>query len=156
MNLSDLNTRAASNNGAKIELKHPVSRVGLGLYVHVVGKDSDAFRNFVAKSANADRLAQFEAQRKNKPVDPKTFDASEAEGIALLVACTTGFSCSDELDKDGKTVVRQGGDYLPWDEAPDAKLTYSDANATKFYNAFPDFFRQVNDGIVDLGNFMKG
>jgi hypothetical protein len=152
MDLSSLDTRAASNKGAKIELRHPVTKEGLGNYVHMLGKDSDAFRAFISHSANADRRREFESKRKGKPAEPKTFAESEAEGIALIVACTTGFSCDDMKSKDGKSVVEVGGDFL---RLPGGNVSYSEAAATKLFTDYPEAFRQMNDALQDLENFMK-
>lgn len=154
MDLGVLDTRKASNAGAKLELKHPITKQGLGNYIHILGKDSDAFRAWVAAKINADRNKAFQAQRKKGDQEPTTAEQDEAASIALFVATIVGFSCDPVKSKDGATVVEEGGDFLRMPGG--AKLIFTEENAAQLLSDFPEIFRQVNDGIGDLGNFMKG
>jgi hypothetical protein len=153
MDLSALDTKKASNAGAKIELKHPVTQQGLGNYIHILGKDSDAFRAWVTAKINADRLKQFQNARK-KEAAPTTAEEDEEQSIRLLVACMTGFSCDPVKSKDGFSTVEEGGEFLRM--PGNVKLSYSEENAAQLLRDFPEVLRQVNAGIADLENFMKG
>lgn len=133
LDLASLDTVKACNEGAEIELTHPVTKRPLGMFISIVGKDSDAFQEYVAQSSDDDKRRGFEAQRKNKTPQPKYFAQQKADAIALLVACTTGF----------RNVNFNG------------PLDFNEANATKLYTSLPWVREQVDAAIVDYENFIK-
>lgn len=131
--LSSLDTVKACNAGAEIELLHPVTKRPLGMFISILGKDSDAFNSYVEHSTDEDFRKAFQAQRKNKTPEPKYLAERKAESVALMVACTTGF----------RNVVFNG------------PVTFSEANATKLYTELPWVKEQVDAAIVDYENFIK-
>lgn len=131
--LSALDTIKACNAGAEIELLHPVTKRPLGMFISIVGKDSDAFQAYIADKTDADRAKDFQARRKNQVAEPKYFAEQKAENIQLLVNCTTGF----------RNVSFNG------------PLSFNEANATKLYIGLPWVSEQVDKAIVDYENFIK-
>lgn len=158
LDLAELDVVEAAEAGAKIELEHPVTKKGVGQYIHIVGKDSQAFRDLVKFRTDEQRRKDFQQTRRGRTPEPRTADEDDAAAIALLVACTTGFSCDPVPEiKDGDKVVsaaREGGNFLYY---RGAKLTYDEANAYKFYNdpGMAAFRTQIDRAIVDYENFMK-
>lgn len=134
VDLSALDTIKACNDGAEIELLHPVTKAPLGQFISIVGKDSDAFNAYVEESSDADTRKAFVNQRKGRVPDPKYLAARKAETIQLLVACTTGFRN-----------VMFGG----------APLAFNEANATKLYTSLPWVKQQIDDAVIDYENFIK-
>jgi hypothetical protein len=78
--LSNLDTTVACNEGAEIELKHPVTNEPLAMFI-----------KFVEDSANEDRRRAFKETRRGRQPEPKLFSEDKANSIELLVACTVGF-----------------------------------------------------------------
>ena len=69
--LADLDTVKACNAGAEIELKHPVTLAPVGIFVTVLGKDSDAFRGFMREVVDANlRQKAIGKKSKIKPARP--------------------------------------------------------------------------------------
>lgn len=133
----DLSTLdVAGDNGAEIELLHPVKRTPINVFITVVGQNSKQFRNIVAETTNRDRREGFLAQKRGKPVDPKTAEQSQAEATELLATCTIGF----------RNVVYKG-----------APFPYSHDNAVKLYSdsGLSWIRNQVDEAIIDLENFIK-
>lgn len=134
LDIAAFDTVAASNKGAEIELKHPVTMEPLGAFVTVLGKDSDIFRQAFRRKVNAKLARDAMAKKRGKDVEPPTVEDSEADGLDLLVACTTGWR--------GLT---DGGE----------PLEYSPEAARNLYTRAPWIRLQVDEAIGDLANFMK-
>lgn len=135
--LNSLNTIDACNKPAEIEIKHPVSGVGTGIFVKVLGKDSDAYRSRVR--AMADESLRRQAIGKSGSGDT-SIDKLEAKNIDALVAATVGWREGDDPALD------LGGE----------RLEFNAANARKVYEAILPIREQVAEAINDLGNFMNG
>jgi hypothetical protein len=133
--LSNLDTTVACNEGAEIELKHPVTNEPLAMFIKVVGKHSTVFDKFVEDSANEDRRRAFKETRRGRQPEPKLFSEDKANSIELLVACTVGFR---DIQYKGKV------------------LEFSPANATMLYGELKWVKEQVDAAISDLENFMPG
>lgn len=139
LDLASISAKAACNKGFDLELRHPVTDEPLGVFISVVGRESDAFQNHVRKRANAKLRDQFAAQQRGRKDDAPTVESIESEAIDLLVACTTGWRTGDS------PVIEWAGE----------KLEYSEANARRLYSE--TWIRsQVDEAIGDLGNFMRG
>lgn len=154
--LGALKTQEACDVPFKFEFKHPVTQKGLGMGVMLVGKDSRAFMAFVEEQADADSARALQFRRRNKTPEEKPFAQKQQDSIDLLIACTTGFWCDPVYEKSDsenspQTVVREGGNFL---YVSGEKLLFSEKNCNVLYRQ-PEAFRQVNDAIVDLENFIK-
>lgn len=132
MDLSELDTRKAAEEGAKLQLRHPVDDTpltddkGVPITITVVGSDSQTFKR--AMHAQADRR-MAKANRRNM-----TMQSIEDEGINLLVAATTGWF---GIIVDGKA------------------MPFSGDNAHTLYDRFPWIREQVNVFVGDRANFLK-
>lgn len=137
LDLASISAKAACNKGFELELTHPVSFEPLGVFISVVGRESDAFQGHVRKRANAKMREQFQAQRNGRANEVPTVEQIEAEAIDLLVACTTGWRTGD----------------VPVIEWAGEKLDFTDGNVRRIYGE--TWIRaQVDEAIGDLGNFM--
>jgi len=134
IDLSELDTAQACENGAEIELRHPTTREGLNQFIKIVGKDSKTFSDYVSRKGNSERRRSFEATRRGKPVEPTTIEQDQEGAIDLLVACTVGF----------RNII--------WNGKP---LEFSQDNAKMLYSERAFIRRQIDEAIVDLENFIK-
>jgi hypothetical protein len=134
IDLASLDTRAACDKGAEIELTHPITSEPLGVFISVVGKDSTAFREYMRDKINAMLRQEAMAKKRGKDVPPRMMEDSEAETVELLTVCTQGW----------RNVVLDGVD-----------LPFSVQNAKKLYAEQLWVRKQVDDAIANLENFMK-
>ena len=139
LDLASLDTVAACDAGAEIELLHPTTDAPLGIFISVLGRESRVFKDYTRQSINT-RLRK-EAVNRKRGRDPEvaTVEAAEEDSTAALVACTQGWRTGDV-----KTLLFKGQD-----------LPFSPPNALLVYNALPWIKRQVDEGIGDLANFLK-
>jgi len=130
----------ACNKGYELELTDPNPKSGkpLGVFITVVGSESDAFKDHVRSRANNSLREQFAAQRKGKQ-EPPTVDRAVEEAVRLLAACTVSWRTGD------RPVIEWAGEQLECCEA----------NARRLY-AHKWIRDQVDDAVGDLGNFMPG
>lgn len=145
----DIDTVAACDAGAEIELLHPTTGQPTGMFITVVGKDSSVFQGLVSKAADAERRRQFAAQKRGKVAEPKLYADTQREGIEMLAASTTAFrteiaDASTAGGKLSKAVLILDG----------AELAFSEDNAIKFYTKRPAFKTQIDEAIANLENFI--
>src|SRR4051794_5847223 len=89
--LGSLDTIEACNTPAEIEIKHPVTMVGTGVFISVVGRDSDNYRGRIRGMADE----QLRKQAAGKSTET-SLDKMEAKNIDALVAATTGWRTGDD------------------------------------------------------------
>lgn len=135
LDLSTLDTTTACNAGAKVELRHPSTNEPLGIYINVLGRDSDVFKEYIRQSINDTLRRSALAKKRGRDVDVPTVETQEAETIDLLTVCTTGW----------EGIVMKG-------EA----LAFNVANVKRVYTEMAWVRNQINEAIGDLENFMKG
>ena len=131
MDLNQLDTVSAANEGAKLELRDAqgspsLKDDGAPVTITLLGKDSDVF----VKQQNAVTNRRLAAGTRLK----LTSEAIQADGTALLAKCTIGW---DGIVVDGESLA----------------CTYE--NALKLYNRFPIIREQVDEFIGERGNFSK-
>jgi len=90
MDLNDFNLTEASEQGADMQLEHPVTgepleHDGKPMVIHLAGVDSVAYRK--KQRALQNKRLQLMA-RSRKP----DFDDIDSDGVELLAACTLGWS----------------------------------------------------------------
>lgn len=139
IDLASISAKEACNKGYELELRHPVSFEPLGVFISVVGRESDAFQRHVRSRANTKLREQFAAQRRGKQDEPPTVENIEGEAVELLAVCTTAWRTGD------KPTVTIAGE----------ELAFSEANARRLY-AEGWIRAQVDEAVGDLGNFMPG
>lgn len=133
--LGSLDTIEACNKPVEIEIRHPVTLEGTGVFFSIYGKDSEAFRSRVR--AMADETLRKQATGKTSAADA-SIDKLEAKNIDALVAATAGWRTGDE-----PAVTVKG-----------ERLEFSPANARRVYAELLPIREQVGEAINDLANFM--
>lgn len=143
VDLATLDTVKGSNHGFELAIVHPGTRAPLGIYITVLGRDSDDFRRVstehsrrrVAKAAKSGGRVQL------------TTEELDQDGMDLLASCTRAWRSEDEIGnaETSKEVVLIDGE----------ELACSKANALKLYAAMPWIKEQVDEAMADRGNFIK-
>lgn len=129
--LNDLDMIKASNQGREIEIRHPLTDEPLGMFVSVLGRESDTFREIIQDRIDRQIEEQARGKRRRKP---KTVAQGEEEAVELLSACTTGW----------RGVVLNG-----------KELEFTVSNVKMVYKHWAWFRAQVDDAIGDLDGFLK-
>lgn len=131
--LGSLDTIEACNKPAEIEIKHPVTGAPTGVFISVLGKDSDTYRSIVRGMADE----TLKRQAMNRSSDD-SLEKLERKNIEALVAVTTGWRT------DKEPTVTLNGD----------RLDFNPANVRKVYSALLPVREQVTEAINNLENFM--
>lgn len=139
MDLGKLDTTAACDKGAEIELKHPVSNTPLGAFITVLGKDSTLFKEHTRTLINSRIRKEAMAQKRGKDSEIRTMEQIEKENIETLVVCTTGWRTGAE-----EVLIVNG-----------TKVPFTVANAIQIYTDYPFIYAQVDEAIGELENFMR-
>lgn len=139
IDLASIDTVAACNAGADVELLHPVTREPLGIFWRVLGRDSDVFKAHVNKNVNAKMRRAMLAKKRGRDAEPTTAEEAEADAIELLVACSAGWRTGD----------------MPTIEFKGSPLAFDENNARRVLTALPWIRSQVDEAVGDLENFMR-
>ena len=131
--ISDFDTGVASDKGFKLELMHPTNNTPLGMFITVLGKHSQVFRDHIKEQINERLRRDANAERKGKPAAIPTAEDAERQAIELLVLCTTGWEN-----------IKYKGEILP----------FTTANAFTLYTEQLWVRSQVDDAIGELENFI--
>jgi hypothetical protein len=145
----DVDTVAACDDGAEIELLHPVTNQPTGMFVGLVGKDGKIWQGIADRVNDAERRRQYQAQKRGKVAEPRSSAELKAEQIAMLAEASTSFrtvtrNAKGEIENEVPTITLDG-----------VALNFSVENAAKLYAARPSFKTQADEGIAELGNFIK-
>lgn len=137
MDLSKLNSVAACNAGFELELFHPGTKEGLGVFVTVLGQDSDEYRKVfqVQQRKRLDRAMRGGGIRIKSVASPESLEQDANE---LLAACTKSWRTGEEQH------LLIGGE----------KLECSRDNAMRVYRDYPWIKEQVDDAVNDRANFL--
>lgn len=139
LDLASLDTSAACDKGTEIELMHPITKAPLGIFWAVLGRDSKVFQEHVRQQLDDDLRRAATAKKRGKEPEMMTTAKREARGLALLVACSTGWRTAEK-----STLTFEG-----------KELEFSEANAMKVLEKLSWIREQIDEGIADLENFMK-
>jgi hypothetical protein len=129
--LASIDTIAACNKPAEVEIRHPVTDDPTGVFISILGKDSDSVRKRVR--AFADEEMQSEAMGRD-------VDTGERRIISTMIAATTGWRTGDQPH------VTLNGEALP----------FTPENAEKVYSGILPVRDQVYMALFNLSLFMKG
>lgn len=148
LDLASLDTSAASNAGAELELRHPTTRKPIGIFVGLLGKHGEVFRELVRERQNGAIKKRAAAERMGVEPDLPTAEEIEAEALDLLVACSTGWrtvtkDAKGEIVSDTPTLTFEGK-ALPF-SVPNARLVYSRILWIR---------QQVDEGVGNLELFI--
>lgn len=142
---SALDLKALTDKPVEIELVHPDpdNREPLGVFVSVVGSESETFQRFVREKSNAARLKAFQDNRKKGAPQPPTYEEEETALLEAIAACVTGW----------RTIIDgQSEPVILWGER---RLEFTPANALEVLRQFRWMCGQINDATGDLSNFIK-
>jgi hypothetical protein len=131
--LAALDTIEACNKPHEVEIKHPVTGAPTGVFISVLGKDSDKYRGIVRGMADDSLKRQALGKQSGE-----TLDKLEQKNIEALVAVTTAWRTESE------PVVTLKGE----------KLDFTPSNARKVYSQILPIREQVTEAINSLENFM--
>lgn len=140
---SALDTVTACDKGTEIELHHPVTNRGLGIFWSLLGRDSQVFRDHIRQNIDEATRRAANAKKRGKEDVPDTADKQEQRGIELLAACSTGWRYGDvkafPFQKKG---------------TPVEDLPFTQANVKRVLTELPEVRRQIDEAMADLENFM--
>ncbi len=149
--LETLDTAAGSDAGYELELLNPATKAKTGIFIKVLGKHSEVFRDIVRERTNTRLAAQAAAKRQGEDYEENmTAETVEANAVELLTACTLGWrSETPAVTKSGKPtskeVIKLGG----------KELTFTVANCKDLYTRFIWLREQVDNAVGSLENFIK-
>jgi len=132
IDLATLDTVKGANEGFDVQIYNPATNEDLDIVIHVLGKDSDEFQR-ISRAQGRKRMAKM-AKGGFRSVSATSAEEIEQDAIALLAACTTGWS--------GVVI---GG----------KAIDYNQDNAVMLYTRFPWIREQVDAAIGDRANFIK-
>jgi hypothetical protein len=147
--LGDLDTVAASDKGAEIELMHPATKEPTGIFIGLLGKHSTVFQSIVNERTNQRLKDEALRAKRNKDFEPVTAEKVIDRAVELLAACSTHWRTVTK-DSSGKVVEEAPSITLRGEVLP-----FNANNAIRIYKAMPWVREQVDAGVGDLENFMK-
>lgn len=133
----------ATDKPFEFELVRPDTSEGIGVFVSVVGAESQTFQTYMREETNHTRREAFKAQRKGKDVEPSTAEEDEDRLLRAVAACMTGWRTV--IDGKSEPVIVWAGD----------RLEFSRENAVRWMKRFRWVRAQVNEATADLTNFIK-
>ncbi|HBI47999.1 MAG TPA: hypothetical protein DDX93_04695 [Smithella sp.] len=136
IDLAALDTVKGSNAGFEVSIYNPATHEDLGLFITVLGKDSDEFQK-VSRSQQKRRMEKLSKggfRNTNIPIE-----SIEADGIQLLAAVTKSWRQGE------KQTITVGVNELPCTKD----------NAAALYERFPWIKEQVDIAVGDRANFIN-
>lgn len=130
--LANLDVVKASNKPYKLELKHPATKEPLGMFISVLGRDSDIFTETMNEAINSDRRQRALDIKRGRDPKVETIEENMRDSVNLIAKCTVAF---DNLNFNGP-------------------YSFSYENAVKLYSEQSWVLKQVTDAVNDIANFM--
>jgi hypothetical protein len=145
--LAALDSGNACDKGAEIEIVDLENR-STGIFITVLGKDSQVFREHVKQDVNARIRREALASKRGKDVPPPTAEEAEAKATELLVICTLGWRQTVDTPEGepekSKATITYGNE----------ELAFNVPNCKRIYETLLPVRRQIDDAIGDLENFI--
>ena len=132
--LATLDIKSAAESAHEFELTHVVTGAPLGVFISVVGDDSQAVRELSIKSLHKMQRSKAKAEKVGKPFE-FTLDEIEAANADSATARVVAW----------RNVVLNG-----------ETLEFSEDNARMVFTKYPWIGDQVVSESKELGNFVKG
>lgn len=126
----------------ELELIHPETKAGLGVFIQVVGSDGDTFQQYLREESNRERRKAFDERRSGKTAAPTTAEEDEERMLRALAACIKGWRTV--LDGASEPVILWGG----------RKIEFSADNAVIWMRKFRWVRSQINEATGNLQNFL--
>lgn len=136
VDLADYDPKVACEKSVEIELVHPQTEEGVGVFISIIGRESEAFQKAV--NAKINHSLKLQAINKNKP-QIVTVEGNEDEAAELLAQCTTGWR---SVGSPPNTIVYGGVNY-----------GFSQSNAKLIYGKSRWIRNQVDKAVGDLSLF---
>jgi len=136
----ELDIGAKADVPFELELVHPETRAGLGVFIAVVGSDGDTFQAYLREEDNRERRRAFD--RRGKPDEPDTAEQREDRMLRALAACMKGWRTV--IDGNSEAVIYWSG----------RKIEFSRDNAIKWMAKFRWVRGQINEATGNLQNFL--
>jgi len=136
LDLAALDTVQGSNAGFEVAIYSPATNEDLGLFITVLGKDSDVFQK-VSRSQQKKRIEKMNKggfRNMNVPIE-----SIEADNIQLLAEATKSWRQGDK-----QTITVEG-----------KELACTSENAASLYERFPWIKEQVDTAAGDRANFIR-
>ncbi len=131
MDLKNLDSIAGSNEGAELEIVHPRTDEGTGIFLTLYGPDSDVVQR-LKRAQVSKTMSQIRTRGTKKAVDP---EALERDSIEFLARATKGW----------RGVVENG-----------KEIEFSRDAAADLYARFPFIREQADRFIGERAHFMRG
>lgn len=142
MDLKKFDVLAKANKGVEIQLLHPVLHTPLGIFLTVIGIDSDEYRAGMAERNQA-RITRNTRGGVFRPT-PMSMPEIEAEAIELLAVCTKAWRDADAKVLAGQIMINE------------VCYPCNPANAALLYTTYPWAKEQVDAEIGNRANFIAG
>ncbi len=143
--LTCLDTVTASETGAEIELRHPVTGEGLDVFITVLGKDAQQVRDYTREKADEYLRNIALAKRRGKAEEIQTMEKFDLSQIEFLTVCTVGWRWGD---KQGVFPLQRAG-------KPIEELAFNVVNVKRLYTELPEAKKQIDEAINEAANFIK-
>lgn len=130
ISISDLDLSSASNDGYEFEVRSPRTGNGLGVFLTVLGDQSEKVTAFTRKRQNEKRREAAIAMRRGRPSDD--VDTVEDDESFVVEACIV------------RTVSWRG-----------LAEEFSESNARRLFTTNREIRRQVLEESANLANFTK-
>ena len=140
MDLSKLDTVKQASEGFELQLQDPGTNKNLGIFITVLGHDSEEYTKLQSKQ-NKRRTARMFSAGRFKP-GAISDEEIKQDTIELLAECTKAW--------------RDEGEKLPESiKVGVAVMECTRENAIKLYTEYPWVKEQVDAAVVDRANFIK-
>jgi hypothetical protein len=126
----DVASLIPDSNEFEFEISNPHTKKKTGIYVTVLSRDSDTYKELQRAQQNA----RFKSFGRRTTSSSLTAEELEEENIQILIACT----------KAWRNMILHG-----------QELECNPANVRKVYETVNAIREQVDDAIHDRGNFKK-
>lgn len=141
MDFANLDTVEGSNKGFELRLFNPTTLKDLDIWITVLGRDSDEYRN-LSNAHQQKRISKMSRAGSVRATfsTPEEFDR---EAVELLAAVTKSWrQVEDGKERDTLTVKKE-------------ELVCGKENAARLYKEYPWVKEQVDAAVLDRANFLK-
>ena len=139
---ADLDISKAGDRPFEFEINHPQTEKGLGVFVSVVGAESNTFQSYMREEANKVREDAWRKRNSKKADEMMTVEREEDFILAAIAHCMTGWRT--EIEGKSEPIIFIAGE----------RMEFNQANAVRWLKQFRWVRQQVNDATADLSNFI--
>lgn len=132
--LALFDTVKAHNTGSRVELMialGPRKGEGSGVFISILGKDSDVARTHTHEQTNRWLQKVQKARKRGVEINLDSSEVIEEKAIETVAALTTG-----------------------WENMPEPFATFNRENAVALYTQFPDIRRQMDEAAGGGADFL--